>query len=177
PPARNIDQARALLREAGVTTPVPVELTVPNNPDLRQVGEVIQAMVREAGFDLRLRATEFASSLQAATRGEYETYLVGWSGRTDPDGNIYNFTRTGAGQNDSHYSNPEVDRLLDAARAELDTARRRDLYAQAMQIAFGQDAMRIYLWHRKNIMIHSARLTGYRPVPDGLIRLQGMRLQ
>ena len=40
-----------------------------------------------------------------------------------------------------------------------------------------QDASRVYLWHRKNIMIHNTRLTGYVPVPDGLVRLRGMRLQ
>ncbi|MBR0671850.1 ABC transporter substrate-binding protein [Neoroseomonas soli] len=177
PTERNVDRARALLREAGVTTPVQVEMTVPNNPDLRQVGEVIQSMVAEAGFALTLRAMEFASSLQAATRGEFQTYLVGWSGRTDPDGNIYTFTRTGGGQNDGRYSNPEVDRLLDAARTELDIEKRRDLYAQALRIAFGQDVGRIYLWHRKNVMAHTARLTGYRPISDGMIRLQGMRLQ
>lgn len=173
---RNVDRARALLREAGVTTPVQVEMTVPNNPDLRQVGEVIQSMVAEAGFNLTLRAMEFASSLQAAARGEFQTYLVGWSGRTDPDGNIYSFTRTGGGQNDGRYSNPEVDRLLDAARTELDIEKRRDLYAQAVRIAFGQDVGRIYLWHRKNVMAHTARLAGYRPISDGMIRLQGMRL-
>ena len=84
-------RARALLSEAGVTAPVPLEMTIPNNPDLRQVGEVIQAMVKEAGFELKLSAMEFASSLQAATRGDFETYLVGWSGRADPDGNIWTF--------------------------------------------------------------------------------------
>lgn len=177
PTQRNVERARALLREAGVTTPLAIEMTIPNNPDLRQVGEVIQSMVAEAGFNLSLRAMEFASSLQAATRGDFQTYLVGWSGRTDPDGNIYTFTRTGGGQNDGRYSNPEVDRLLDAARVELDIEKRRDLYARAVRIAFGQDVNRIYLWHRKNIMGHAARLVGYRPIADGMIRLQGMRLQ
>jgi peptide/nickel transport system substrate-binding protein len=177
PTERNVERARALLREAGVTTPLRIEMTVPNNPDLRQVGEVIQAMVGEAGFDLQLRAMEFASSLQAARRGEFQTYLVGWSGRTDPDGNIYSFTVTGGGQNDGRYSNPEVDRLLNAARSELDVEKRRDLYAQAVRIALGQDVSRVYLWHRKNIMAHTARLSGYRPISDGMIRIQGMRLQ
>ncbi len=177
PEPRNVERARALLREAGVTTPLAIEMTVPNNPDLRQVGEVIQAMVAEAGFTLTLRAMEFASSLQAATRGEFQTYLVGWSGRTDPDGNIFTFSRTGGGQNDGRYSNAEVDRLLDAARVELDFEKRRDLYAQVLRISLGQDANRVYLWHRKNIMAHQARLTGYRPIADGMIRLQGMRFQ
>jgi peptide/nickel transport system substrate-binding protein len=177
PPGRDIPRARTLLREAGVTGPLTVEMIVPNNPDLRQVGEVIQSMVREAGFELRLRAMEYASALQAATRGEYETFLTGWSGRTDPDGNMYTFMRTGGGQNDGDYSNPAVDRLLDAARIEMDVERRVALYADIMRIAIGEDASRVYLWHRKNIMIHNTRLTGYAPVPDGLVRLQGMRLR
>ena len=176
PEPRNIERARALLREAGVRTPLQVDLTVPNNPDLRQVGEVIQAMAREAGFDVRLNAMEFASSLQAATRGEFEAYLIAWSGRADPDGNIYTFLNSRAPNNDGRYSNPDVDRLLDAARLESDVAKRRDIYARIMEIAVRQDRARIYLWHRRNIVAHSARLTGFTPVADGLIRIQGMRL-
>jgi peptide/nickel transport system substrate-binding protein len=176
PPARNVNAARALLREAGITSPLQLEFTVPNNPDLRQVGEVVQAMAREAGFEISLRAMEFASSLQAAQRGDFQLYLVGWSGRTDPDGNIHAFMHTRGGQNDGKYSNPEVDRLLDAARVEGDVAKRRDLYRQAMEIGVAQDMGRMFVWHRKNIMIHSTRLTGYQPIADGMIRLQGMRL-
>ena len=48
-------------------------------------------MAAEAGFDIKIQATEFASSLDLAVKGDYEAYLIGWSGRTDPDGNIYNF--------------------------------------------------------------------------------------
>ena len=176
PPARDVNRARALLREAGVTAPLQLEFTVPNNPDLRQVGEVVQAMAREAGFDISLRAMEFASSLQAAQRGDFQLYLVGWSGRTDPDGNIFAFMHSAGGQNDGKYGNPEVDRLLEAARAEGDVERRRGLYRQAMEIALAQDAGRLFVWHRKNIMIHSTRLQGYRPIADGMIRLQDMRL-
>jgi peptide/nickel transport system substrate-binding protein len=177
PEARNVARARQLLAEAGVRTPVPVELTVPNNPDLRQVGEVIQAMVREAGFDLRINAMEFASSLQAATRGEFETYLLAWSGRADPDGNTWTFIHSQGPQNDGKYANPEVDRLLNAARVETDAERRRALYEDMWRISLRQDRHRIYLWHRKNIVAHTARLQGFRPVPDGLIRLQDLRLQ
>jgi len=176
PEPRNVARARQLLREAGVQTPVRIELTVPNNPDLRQVGEVIQAMVAEAGFELRLNAMEFASSLQASQRGDFETYLLGWSGRVDPDGNIYTFVHSRGPANAGSYNNPEADRLLDAARIELDPERRRQMYAQLYNIVLRQDRARMYLWHRKNIFIHSARLQGYVPVPDGMIRVQGLRL-
>jgi peptide/nickel transport system substrate-binding protein len=176
PPARDVARARALLREAGVQTPVRVTLTVPNNPELRQVGEVIQAMAAEAGFEVTINAMEFASSLQAATRGEFEAYLLAWSGRTDADGNLWTFVHSRGPQNDGRYSNPEVDRLLDAARVETDAAKRVALYEQMYRISLVQDRSRIYLWHRKNIVAHTARLTGFVNVPDGLIRVQDLRL-
>lgn len=177
PEPRNVARARQLLAEAGIRTPLQVEMTVPNNPDLRQVAEVIQAMVREAGFELRINAMEFASSLQAATRGDFETYLLAWSGRVDPDGNTWTFIHSRGPQNDGRYSNPEVDRLLDAARVETDAAKRLSLYEQMWQTSLRQDRHRIYLWHRKNIVAHTARLQGFRTVPDGLIRIQDLRLQ
>ncbi len=177
PEPRNVERAKAHLREAGVRTPLQVEMTVPNNPDLRQVAEVIQAMVAEAGFELKINAMEFASSLQAATRGEFETYLLGWSGRTDPDGNIWTFIHTGAPQNDGRYSNPQVDSLLNQQRQVNGVAERRVLLEQMWRIALVQDVSRIYLWHRKNTPAMSARVQGFAAVPDGLIRVQGLRLQ
>ncbi len=177
PEPRNVERAKALLREAGVRTPLPVEMTVPNNPDLRQVAEVIQAMVAEAGFELKINAMEFASSLQAASRGEFETYLLGWSGRTDPDGNIWTFIHTGAPQNDGRYSNPEVDALLNQQRQVNGVAERRALLERMWRIAVVQDVSRIYLWHRKNTPAMSARVQGFAAVPDGLVRVQGLRLQ
>ncbi|MBL8700971.1 MAG: ABC transporter substrate-binding protein [Alphaproteobacteria bacterium] len=173
-PTRDVARARKLLAEAGVPAPV-VNLMIPNNPDLRQAGEVIQAMAKEAGFDIRLQATEFASALQAAARGEFEAFLVGWSGRSDPDGNIYSFASCKGGQNDGRYCNAEVDRLLDAARATPDTAERIKLYRQVAELYLIKERGRIYLWHRKNLFAHTTRLQGLRLVPDGLIRVHGLR--
>ncbi len=177
PEPRNVERAKALLREAGVNAPVPVELTVANSPEQRQLAEVMQAMAAEAGFEVRINAMEFASSLQAAARGEFELYNLSWSGRTDPDGNTWTFIHSRGPQNDGKYANPEVDRLLDAARVETDVGKRRELYGQVYAIALRQDRSRIYLWHRKNLTAHTTRLQGFRPVPDGMIRVQDLRLQ
>ncbi len=73
-------------------------MTVPNNPDLAQTAEVIQSMVKEAGFDLHINMMEFAASLDAEDRGDFEAYLIGWSGRVDPDGNTWSFLHTGGAQ-------------------------------------------------------------------------------
>ena len=82
-----------------MTLPVPVTLTITNGPDIQQAGEVIQSMASEAGFDVKIKAMEFASSLQAAYAGDFQAYLIGWSGRADPDGNMYPFLFSGGEAN------------------------------------------------------------------------------
>ena len=175
PPARDVSRARALLKEAGVALPVPVTLLTPNNPDIRQLAEVIQSMVAEAGFEVKINVVEFASSLQAEQRGDFEAYLVAWSGRVDADGNLTSFIRTGGSQNNQKYSNARVDELLDRARAITDVADRRGLYAQMWPILRDEVPI-VYLFTQKNIVGMSTRVSGFRAVADGMIRLQGMSI-
>ncbi len=173
PPPRDVAQAQALLKQAGVALPVPVTLTVTSNPDAQQTGEVIQSMAAEAGFDVHLRTTEFAASLQAAYGGQFEAYLIGWSGRVDADANMWPFLHTGGAFNYGHYADARVDGLLDQARLSTDVATRRDLYAQVWRQE-RSDMPLVYLWIARNIVGLRREVTGFVPVPDGLIRLQGV---
>ncbi len=172
-PPRDLAKAIALVKQSGVPTPITVTMNVPNTSDSTQEAEVIQSMVRDAGFDLKLNVIEFASSLAAANQGNFQSYLIGWSGRVDPDGNLYVFLHTGAGQNDGRYSNPIVDAALDTARTLTDTAARRSEYTKLLEQE-RKDLPIIYLLHPVNIVGMSAKITGFRPVPDGMIRLQGL---
>src|SRR6476660_6880718 len=47
PPARDPEKAKALLKQAGLTLPVPVTLTITNQSDDQQTAEVIQSMERD----------------------------------------------------------------------------------------------------------------------------------
>jgi peptide/nickel transport system substrate-binding protein len=175
PPPRDLANAKALLKQADVTLPVKVELLTVNQPDQMQVAEVIQSMVAEAGFDLRIQAMEFASSLQASDRGDYELYLIGWSGRVDADGNTYQFLHSGQGNNASHYSNATVDKLLEDGRSLTDVAKRRPIYAQLFQ-ELRRDLPLTYLYNARITMAMTAKLQGFRPIPDGMIRAQGLEM-
>jgi len=75
-PKRDAAAAKKLLAEAGVNTPLAIEVMVPNNPEARQAAEVMQAMAREAGFDLKIRVTEFATALKLAEQGDFETFFI-----------------------------------------------------------------------------------------------------
>jgi peptide/nickel transport system substrate-binding protein len=176
-PKRDVGKARDLLASANAPNPV-VAMMVPNSPEPLQVAQVIQAMAQESGFDIRIAATEFASSLELTARGDFEAYQTGWSGRVDPDGNIYNFVSCKAppALNIGHYCNEEVDRELDAGR----TAAAADERLAHYRIVAGyilQDRPLIYLYHQKWLWAFSNKLTGFSPLPDGLIRPQELRLE
>jgi peptide/nickel transport system substrate-binding protein len=174
-PPRDPAKALALLKQAGVPIPVPVTLTITNGSDIQQAGEVIQAMEKDAGFDVKLKAMEFASSLQAAYAGDFQAYLIGWSGRADPDGNMWQMLHAGGTFNYGHYSNQDMDEALDSARTVADVTARRGYYAKVWARERA-DLPLIYLWTGKNVVGMKKSLTGFVPVPDGLIRLQDVTL-
>lgn len=172
-PARDVAKAKALLKEAGAEG-FSFEMQFPNNPDMTRAAQVIQAMAAEAGFDVKLRATEFATMLKEQSAGNYQATEVGWSGRVDPDGNIHAFATCKGGINDTKYCNPEVDKLLDAARQTNDLAERKKLYASVIEI-LDRERPIIYLYHPKWIWALSSKLQGYKPYPDAMIRVEGMK--
>jgi peptide/nickel transport system substrate-binding protein len=174
-PARNVEKAKALIKEAGVPTPITVDLMVPNQPDLRQVAEVVQAMSAEAGFDLKLRLTEFATSLAEGTKGNFQAYLIGWSGRVDPDQNVINHLGCNTPFNWGKYCNETTQNALSAARTFTDPAKRKVAYEAALT-QIEADKPLIYLYHQVWVFAHSAKLTGYKQAADGIIRLQDMKL-
>ena len=146
--------------------------------EIQQAAQVIQAMAKESGFEIRIQATEFASALQLASKGDFEAFLAGWSGRTDPDGNIYNFVSCKAppALNASRYCNQDVDHELDAARAAELRAERLAHYRKVAELTL-RDRPLIYLFHAKLLYAANAKLTGFTAYPDGLIRPQGLKMQ
>src|ERR1700694_3650784 len=165
--ARDVAKAKALLKEAGVTAPVSVDFMVPKGAEIEAVAQVIQSMAAEAGFDMKIRVTEFATSLKQAEAGEYQAYVLAWSGRIDPDGNAYIFLRTGAPQNYSAWSNPEADKALDDARLVTDQAQRKAIYEKLTKAVLDEEPI-LYIFHRRILIAHTTRLDGYRQMPDGL---------
>lgn len=172
-PARDVERARELLAEAGVDTPLRIEMQTANNPIAMQQGQVVQAMAAEAGFDIQLRATEFATLLSENAAGNFDMSQQGWSGRIDPDANIHPFVSCEGGNNDQKYCNAEVDALLAQARAEPDPEARKALYDQTREI-LSADLPLIYLYHIKYFTTMRQGIEGFEPYADGIIRLRGV---
>ncbi|KAA0968208.1 ABC transporter substrate-binding protein [Aureimonas fodinaquatilis] len=171
---RDVEGAKALLAEAGHER-LEIELQHPNNPVVTQMMQVIQAMVAEAGFDVRLRATEFATLLSEQTAGNYQLSRMNWSGRPDPDGSIHQFVTCGAGLNDTRYCNEEVDSVLNEARTIIDFDQRKALYDQATATLIDEVPI-LYLAHESYVYGMKKGVEGFELYPDGMIRLNGVTL-
>jgi len=175
-PKRDVAKAKALIKEAGVATPIMLDFMVPNNPESRSVAEVMQSMTAEAGFDLKIRVVEFATSLNEGEKGNFQIYFLAWSGRTDPDGNIYSFASCKGPLNMGRFCDPKVDELLDKARTVGTLAERKAVYEAAAPAILANGSV-MYLYHRTLLFAQTNRLEGFRVYPDGLIRVTGLRLK
>jgi peptide/nickel transport system substrate-binding protein len=173
---RDIAKAKALLKEAGVPTPVTVDYMIPKGAENEAVAQVVQSMAAEAGFDIKIRAVEFATTFKQAQAGEFQIFQINWSGRIDPDGNSYIFMRSKAPQNDGGYSNPEADKLLEEGRATANVDERKAIYAKLARILL-DDLPIIYIYHRTLLIAHTTKLQGYKQMPDGLVRVVGLKFK
>ncbi|MEI6202678.1 MAG: ABC transporter substrate-binding protein, partial [Enhydrobacter sp.] len=175
-PKRDIAKAKALMKEAGVTGRLAIDFIVVNTPETRAVAEVLQSMAAEAGFDLKIRVTEFATSLKQAEDGEFQIFLIGWSGRSDPDGNSYSFHTCKSPQNNSNYCDPDVDAAHNEARLKSDPAERKKAYEKVAAKYLAEGPIK-YLYHVQVLVAHSDRLENYTQMPDGLVRFIGLKLK
>jgi peptide/nickel transport system substrate-binding protein len=175
-PKRDVAKAKALLKEAGVSGPITIDFMVPNGPETRAVAEVVQSMAAETGFDLKIRITEFATSIKQAEDGDFQLYLIGWSGRSDPDGNSFVFQTCNAPQNNGKFCDKEVDAAHAEARAKSDFAERKKAY-EIVAKKFLATGSIIYLYHTQVLVAHSDKVEGYKPMPDGLVRVVGVKLK
>ena len=173
-PKRDVAKAKALLAAAGVPNPS-FTLMTPTTSDAQKIAQVVQAMAKEAGFDVKIQSTEFATSLNLADKGQFDAYMLAWSGRADPDGNLFSFHACKQPLNYAGFCRPETDELINRSRSTNDPAQRRRIFEQIAE-TIGKERPVVYLFHRHWLWAHSAKLSGLRTVPDGLVRVQGLKM-
>jgi peptide/nickel transport system substrate-binding protein len=175
PLQRDVAKAKALLAAADQPHPA-VELKLINTPPQVQAAQMIQAMAKEVGFEVKLQALESVSLIQAGEKGDFDAILLGWPGFADPDINIYSVLSCKAPLNYGGYCNADVDRLLNLARASSDLTERVGYYSRVREI-LARDEPYLFLYHNKWIWAQSTKLKGFIASPDGYTRVMDLSLQ
>jgi len=160
-------KARRLLAEAGYPDGRGFPpLTITFRQGYKYVEDAVIAMrsdlKRNLGIECDVQQVEWAQFLTQRTNGTMPCYHLRWSADyLDPQNFLSLMLRTGAIENAIGYSNPEFDRLCDAADAEPDPAKRLQLYSRAERIAV-EDAPWVPLYHLRDVELHKPYVKGIR---------------
>jgi peptide/nickel transport system substrate-binding protein len=175
----DVEKAKALLDEAGYRDPdgdgpaprLRLSLKTSTAEVYRVQAAVLQQQLSHAGIALELRSYEFATLFADVIRGNVQLYTLIFTGGSvaDPDilRRVFHSSQTPPnGFNRAHYSNPELDRIIDLATLTVDERERRGHYIEAQRI-IAEDAPMISLWARTNVAVAQSNLSGISLSPIG----------
>lgn len=143
-----------------------------------QLAQLIQSQLAKADITMDIKTLLFNEIVKLQNDHKHTGLtLINWSGRTDPDGNVYDFVYTGRPNNNSAYSNKEVDKLLDDSRTATDNAKRKDLLLKAQQIFVVDDPALIWYSYQAAQLLTAKNVQGFAVFPDQLPRFETVSLK
>lgn len=173
----NVEKAKQLLAEAGYPNGIDLTLWTPTGRYLMdvQVAENLQAQWGEAGIRVEIRQWEFQSLMSEVKKGEFDMVLLGWSPSTgDADQGMYpvfHSSQFPPNSNRAFFNNPEVDKLLEDAKVEVDSANRAGLYQQAQRIIMDEAAW-TFLYYPRQALAYRSNISGVEMLPTEHIMLE-----
>ncbi len=127
----NVEAARALLAEAGVTGPIPIVMKVLPRQDTRDIAQVVQQQLAAGGFVVELITPEIGQFVQDWRNSDFDMFVSVNGGNPDPDQYFYRTFYAGGSTNVFQYVNADLNALLDQGRNQTDMAARQATYAEA----------------------------------------------
>jgi dipeptide transport system substrate-binding protein len=176
------EKAKAMLKEAGVTTPLEIDLWYmpvqrPYNPNAKRIAEMMQSDLAKVGVNAKLVTFEWGEYRKRAQQGEHTTAQLGWTGDNgDPDNFFFLRGCEGAragGQNITKWCSKEYDALLAKARGLGDQAERAKIYMQ-MQVIENEEAPDLKLAHSVVYEAMRKEVEGYKQGPRGSHDFRGV---
>ena len=147
------DKARALLREAGVTTPLTLTLTLPPPQYARKGGEIVAAMLAKVGINAKIENVEWAQWLAGPFKGNFDLTIINHvepldyaTGYADPN---YYFG----------YDSPKF-RGLVATLAATGDAREKARLWRDIQRQLADDAVNAFVWNPAQVAVFRRGLRG-----------------
>jgi peptide/nickel transport system substrate-binding protein len=136
-PTVEVDRAKALLADAGYPNGFTVTLACPNDRYINDeaICQAVTGMFGQIGIRVRLDARSRSIHFAELQRGELDFYLLGWGVPTMDSHYVFHYlfeTRSerGGSWNQTGYSNPDADALMDAMTREVDADKRAEMVSQ-----------------------------------------------
>lgn len=160
----DINEAKKLLKEAGYQKGLKLTLLTSDRKERINMAEVIQSQLKGIGVDVKIQVMEYGAYIDVIEKGTFDMAIGGWGNATgDGDYNQYNLFHSssqGPAGNTFYYSNPEADKLIVAARQEMDENKRKALYEKVMKIEL-DDAVYVPIRNYEHIAAYSKNINGF----------------
>lgn len=175
----NPAKARALLAKAGYPNGFEIDLwalpvTRPTNPNGQLMAQLIQQDWAKIGVKAHIKTFEWGEYLKRANNGEHNVYMSGWSGETgDADDFLTPNLSCAANKNGIKFCNAEFEKLIDAARATPDQAKRNAMYERAQEI-FKHERPWITMAHSTVYIPIRKDVHGFKMSPNGSVDFEGV---
>lgn len=167
--APDVEGATKLLSDAGVQTPVPIEVwwtpTHYGDSSADEYAEIQRALEGSGLFSVTLKSTEWDQYSNAAVTDQYPAYQLGWfPDYPDADNYVYTFYANTSYLN-NHYSNGQVQKLLADERATTDQAQRESDFEKIQKIG-ARDVPMIPIWEGTQLAVALPNVTGVQETLD-----------
>ncbi|MCL2616837.1 MAG: ABC transporter substrate-binding protein [Defluviitaleaceae bacterium] len=168
----DVELARDLMVQAGYADGFSVSLlTNAGNQARADVAEIVQNQLRAINIEVVISIYEHALFLERTAAGDHDMFVFGTTAANpDPNTLLYSMFHTdmaGGPGNRMFYSNPEVDRLLDEGRAQLDPDIRKIMYADA-QRTIRDDAPQVFLHQGEELHLSRANVRNFSATANGV---------
>jgi oligopeptide transport system substrate-binding protein len=138
---------------------------------------IIEMWRTNLGVEVSISQSESASFFDDLDQGKLQMFSIGWiMDYPDPEDIIDLLFWSKSRQNNTGYSSPQVDSLVEQARSELDVTKRLQLYQQAEQVIL-DDAPWIPLYFGRDHFVVKPHVKGFDPVPIVIPHLRFVRIE
>ena len=174
----NLDEAKALLAEAGYADGFKTSIWTNDNPQRQQIAIILQEALKQLNIEVSIEVMEWGAYLDKTSTGEHDMFILGWSPSTgDADGALYPlFHSSDMGNNNrTFFSNSEVDKLLEAGRVETDATVRAQIYKDVQEI-INTEAPAAFVHHQAYLTGVSNKVTGFSVDATGIYQIQDVQI-
>jgi peptide/nickel transport system substrate-binding protein len=147
------ERAKALLREAGVTTPLNVTLTLPPPPYARKGGEVVAAMLAKVGVNAKIENVEWAQWLSGPFKGNFDMTIIN---HVEPLDYATAYADPGYYYG---YDSAKFRGLVATMAATTDPREKARLWRD-IQRQLADDAVNVYIWNPAQVAVFKKGLRG-----------------
>lgn len=174
------EKALELLKEAGYEDGFETTIWTNDNQQRMDMAILIQNALKQANIEVAIEVVEWGAYLEKTANGEHDMFILGL---TNPVGDadyflsqMFHSENKGASGNRSFYGNPEVDKLLEEARAEVDEEKRLALYVEIQEFLV-DEAPVMYLQHQAYLSGVSNKIENYWIDASGYYKLQDITVK